>query len=107
MAHLGLNRFNRKSYTDYPQWMREEPARSLLTKTLDPRAALSPAYIPADEVQSALTAHLNGEDRSEKLCRILTFEIWLQQAFEGKYREMVSAGSPDYALSGAGPPPVP
>ena len=33
---------------------------------------------------AALEEHLNGNDRSQQLCRYLTLELWLQQVFEGR-----------------------
>ncbi|HYY58576.1 MAG TPA: asparagine synthase-related protein [Pyrinomonadaceae bacterium] len=93
MARFGLALDDRKTYTDYPQWIRQEPSRSFFKEVLGHGAALYPAYIPPEQVRSDLACHLNGEDRSESLCRILTFEIWLQQVFEGKYRPTLDARS--------------
>ena len=33
---------------------------------------------------------MRGLDRTEELCRALTFELWLQQVFEQNYRSGIS-----------------
>lgn len=74
-----------QAYSDYPAWIRQEPARSLFQSLL-----LSPKSLyrefTALNVAALWNDHMNGVDRSQPLCRIFTFEIWLQQVFERKYR---------------------
>lgn len=31
-------------------------------------------------------AHLSGGNRARRVCQALTFEIWLQQVYEGRFR---------------------
>jgi hypothetical protein len=88
MARFGLSLNGQKNYSDYAKWIRQEPSSSFFKKELDPRVALYPAYMSAEQVQSDLASHLNGEDKAENLCRVLTFEIWLRQVFEARYRNM-------------------
>ncbi len=76
-----------KNYTDYSAWLRREPARSVFEKHLKGPDRLYVEYISVTEVESRFDAHMNGEDHSDILCRYLTFEIWLQQIFNGKYRD--------------------
>jgi asparagine synthase (glutamine-hydrolysing) len=75
-----------EEYTDYPNWIRQEPARSFFTKLLTSPGALYPQYISRNSVTRELSAHFSGTNFSEKLCRYLTFEIWLQQVFNKLYR---------------------
>ncbi|MEL6900919.1 MAG: asparagine synthase-related protein [Cyanobacteria bacterium J06606_4] len=74
-------------FYDYNAWLREEPARSFVEEILFNPEALYPAYICEEKVKQHWQAHLSGEaDRFDKLGQILTFEIWLQQVFNGRYR---------------------
>lgn len=75
----------------YALWLREEPARSFVAHTLGNPAALYQAFIPAKTVRQAWERHLGGADCSKELFRYLTFEIWLQQVFEGKHRPVRGA----------------
>ena len=81
--------FNEKSnhnYTDYPSWVRREPARSIFENMLQAESSLYGEFIDRPTVLSALESHMQGENHSSYLCRCLTFELWLQQVFEQKYR---------------------
>ena len=72
---------------DYPGWIRTEPARGAFSELLANPGALYRDYISGKEVTAALEEHLNGSDRSRQLCRYLTLELWLQQVFEGRWRQ--------------------
>lgn len=84
---LGIKVGNNRGYVDYPNWIREEPARSLFQRILSNPNALYCGYISKKNVLTDLRLHLEGKDRADILCRYLTFEIWLQQVFNGEYRE--------------------
>jgi asparagine synthase (glutamine-hydrolysing) len=86
MNRFGINYDNPNEYTDYANWLRNEPARGFLNEVLLNKNALYTEFIPKDQVMKDLDNHLNGRNSEVKLCRYLTFEIWLQQVFEGKYR---------------------
>lgn len=88
MLRFGFQYNNPNSYTDYPNWIRQEPARSFFTQKLRSSSAIYPEYIDKNRVTEELKSHLNGKDYSNNLCRYLTFEIWLQQVFEGKSRQI-------------------
>ncbi len=75
-----------KAYSDYPEWLRQDPARSFINELLFDSKAIYPDYIPKDGVEAEWACHLNGVDRAERICRYLTFEIWLQQVFGGRFR---------------------
>lgn len=66
-------------YTDYPRWIRCEPARSFLEKVLHDKNALYPDFVPRPQVEMTLNEHMAGFDRSESLLRYLTVELWLRQ----------------------------
>lgn len=86
LSWYGLANPPSRGYADYAAWMRQEPARSIFKDVLTSRAALYPEYVPRERVESDLGKHFGGRDRAESLCRVLTFEIWLRQVFEGEYR---------------------
>ncbi|MDQ3847542.1 MAG: asparagine synthase-related protein [Thermoproteota archaeon] len=83
---LGHKFDNRDDYVDYQTWITQEPALSFFEKVLNNSSELYSEYIPKRQVRDAWEGHLEGEDNSSELCRYLTFEIWLQQVFEGKFR---------------------
>ncbi|MCB0171421.1 MAG: hypothetical protein KDJ52_14305 [Anaerolineae bacterium] len=87
MKPFGYNHNSKTSYTNYPLWIRQEPARTFFKETLiSNSAAIYPNYISKEHVQGDWKDHLNGENHADSLCRYLTFEIWLQQVFNGNYR---------------------
>lgn len=88
-----------RAYADYANWMRQEPARSLLGELLLGTSALHAEYVPREQVGAVMASHMKGRDRSEELCRFLTFEIWLRQVFLGEYRA-AEAESLEPAIAG-------
>ncbi|MFH1539632.1 MAG: asparagine synthase-related protein, partial [bacterium] len=81
MRRLGLPTLINTEYTNYPKWIRSEPASSFFKKTLDNHDALFPEYTSRDRALDCLSRHFSGQDRSEMLCRYVTFELWLQRVF--------------------------
>ena len=75
------------AYTDYQSWIHFDPAISIFKKLLLDPKALCQNYISKNQIIRAWEDHLNGVDRSKELCRYLTFELHLQQVFEGRWRE--------------------
>ena len=71
---------------DYPMWLRQDPARSFSNSLLRSSKAIYPDYISRKRVEADWDSHLNGVDHADAVCRYLTFEIWLQQVFEGRHR---------------------
>lgn len=88
LESFGIRYDNPLGYTDYPNWLRQEPARSFFDKILNNPSALYPAYISKEQVCNTLTRHQSGENHAEILCQYATFEIWLQQIYENSYRSM-------------------
>lgn len=89
-CRLGIKIKDQRHYTDYSAWIRQEPARSFLKKILSDKNALYQVYIDGDNVLIRLKEHLQyNRDHHNELCLALTFEIWLQQVFNGRYRESV------------------
>lgn len=75
------------NFHDYPQWIRQQPACAFFADLLQDRNALYPEYVSRSRVLNTLQAHMAGADHSESLCRYLTFELFLQQTFNGRYRQ--------------------
>jgi len=85
---FGFNFTDLNNYTDYPNWLRQEPARSFFENILYSKNAIYPEYVDKAKVQKYLSDHMqNKANYHNELCTALTFELWLQQVFEGKYRE--------------------
>lgn len=85
---LGFDFKDLSGYADYPAWIRQEPAKPFFENLLLNKNALYPEYIDRNKIHSYLRDHMErkGNYRNE-LCLALTFELWLQQVFEGKYRD--------------------
>lgn len=84
---FGYNFKDLKGYTDYPAWIRQEPSKSFFEKLLLSKNAIYSEYIDKDKIHSHLMDHM--EDKANyhnELCLALTFELWLQQVYEGTYR---------------------
>ncbi len=76
-----------RSYTDYPVWIRQEPAKSFFENMLLSKNVLYPEYIDRNKVHRYVRDHMERKaNYHNELCLALTFELWLQQVFEGKYR---------------------
>jgi len=86
LGRIGLPTKDPHSIADYTKWIRGEPARSFFQKLLNNPTALYLEYISRQRVLGDWERHLGGGNRADRLCRYLTFEIWLQQVFEGRYR---------------------
>jgi asparagine synthase (glutamine-hydrolysing) len=78
--------FKVANYADYNAWLRQEPARSIFTALFNNPKAIYPDYLPKSSVQQRWTEHLDGMNHAEIVCEYATFEIWLQQAFENRFR---------------------
>ena len=72
---------------DYTMWIKKQPAKSIFQEILLSKSALYAKYLPQNICESILADHLAGKsENSAFLCRILTFEIWLQQVFRNEFR---------------------
>jgi len=93
MKKSGRTVRNLRGYAEYDNWIREERTMSLFRERLLARDALYPEYLDRDAVRDELQAHERGPDSgAEALCRTLTFELWLQQVFEGRFRDAAELG---------------
>ncbi|MDP8247761.1 MAG: asparagine synthase-related protein [Candidatus Tritonobacter lacicola] len=84
---FGVRFKDTKGYTDYALWIRREPARSFFEKLLMNKNAMYPEYVDKNKVYTYLTDHMERKaNYHDELSLFLTFELWLQQVFEEKYR---------------------
>jgi asparagine synthase (glutamine-hydrolysing) len=83
----------RKSYTNYPLWLRVEPTRSFITKLLTNSDALYVNYIDSRIARSLVTDFLEkGNNKNlTTIGLLLTFEIYLRQLFEPQSFQKLSA----------------
>jgi len=77
-------------YTDYPSWLRAEPARSLSSTLLCDDDAAHLEFVPRGTAPRLLEEHWTGLNHAETIGRLLTLEIWLRQAVRGQLRSGVS-----------------
>ena len=76
-----------RGYTNYPEWIRQEPAKSFFEKLLLNKKALYPEYINKNKIHDYIKNHMESKaNYHDELCSALTFELWLQQVFEGRFR---------------------
>lgn len=75
-----------REFTDYNGWLRQEPARSLITRLLKAPDALYPEYCNRDVTLQDWENHLNGKDSFDRIGTVFTLELWLQQLFNNRYR---------------------
>lgn len=90
VARIGFTVADPDSYTDYPIWLRSEPAKSFVDKVLCHNDCLCADYVSPHIVKQTWREHLAGRNHSSDICRYLTLEIWLQQIYERKYLSAVS-----------------
>ena len=74
------------NYTNYPQWLREDPAKTLIDTHLNTPQARFAQYVSPEPFAKRWQAHLSGEDHSDVIGRYLTFEHYLRQVFDKSYR---------------------
>ncbi len=85
---FGLNFKDLRIYTDYESWIRQEPARSFFEKLLLNKDAMYHEYIDKNKIHAYIRNHLDKKMCCHnELCSALTFELWLQMVYKGKYRE--------------------
>lgn len=84
MKGIGLkNRFFPPSgFTDYANWLREEPARNMIEESLLHGPKHYRAYVDEADVTNKLHQHMNGETHTEFLGRVWTLEIFLTRLSE-------------------------
>ena len=69
---------------------RHDESRKVFQHVLQSPEALYREFVSEGRVHAALDAHLAEQaDHSETLCLYLTVEIWLQQLFNGKWRDQL------------------
>lgn len=84
MRALGFSYTDYKDLHDYTNWIQQKA--SLVNEILQNSKTIYPEFIDRQKVFDDWDLHLQGKDRSEKICAYLTFEIFLQQTFEKKFR---------------------
>jgi len=78
-----------KEYTDYPNWLRQNPAKGFIEYLFNGSEPLCLNYIEKDRILFPLNKIMNGSNETlytQNLCLIVTFEIWLRQLLLGELR---------------------
>ena len=74
-------------FGDYDAWLRQEPARSLVTDLLSAPDALYPEFCDREVTLQDWDNHLNGQNLFDRIGTVFTIELWLQQLFNSRYRD--------------------
>jgi asparagine synthase (glutamine-hydrolysing) len=86
LGKIGFKLRNLMEYTDYPSWIRQEPAKTFFKNVLLNKNSIFPEFIDNNKIQHYLSNHMSLKyDYHNELCLVLTFEIWLKQVFEKEY----------------------
>lgn len=84
---LGLGR--NQQFHDYANWLRRDPGKRFVEQILTSPTRLYPEFIDGQSVVDLWTTHQEGRNRARRLLHYVTFEVWLQQVFEGRYRSSI------------------
>jgi asparagine synthase (glutamine-hydrolysing) len=81
---IGIPIDSGRDYHRYPVWIRSSPSRAVFERLLLSPSPLHKDFLPNLNVAEVWRDHLRGYDRSEQLCRLMTFEVWLRQIYQGE-----------------------
>ncbi len=84
MKGIGLKNkfFFPSGFTDYANWLREEPAKTMIEESLLHGPKHYSQYVNVADVTKKLHQHMNGAIHTEFLGRVWTLEIFLNQLAE-------------------------
>lgn len=74
-------------FADYNTWLRQEPARSHISRLLQAPDALYPEFCDRQITLQDWENHQNGQGLCDRIGTIFTLELWMQQLFNGRYRD--------------------
>jgi asparagine synthase (glutamine-hydrolysing) len=75
------------SYTDVYNWIKQPDTAALIVKILDPKKALYRQFKDVNYIDLYVNPHLHRRmNFSKQIMGALTFEIWLQQILNGRYK---------------------
>lgn len=75
------------SYSDYPDWLRKNPALDFVKEVLLHNDCICNELDVGRDIALAIKEHLQGKNNAQFICVCLTLELWLQQIFNGKFRK--------------------
>ncbi|HEX2959961.1 MAG TPA: asparagine synthase-related protein [Chitinispirillaceae bacterium] len=75
-----------RNYVNHLQRTLNNPGRVFLDDLFKNQNAIYPQFLKREDVLSVWKNHINGKCNVSLVNRYATFEIWLQQIFEKKYR---------------------
>ncbi len=74
-------RWRSDSFTDYPSWIRQSPAREFFFELLTNKNALIFDFVDPALIRRYLNRHLRGLNCAERIGRYATFELWLRRFY--------------------------
>lgn len=87
---IGLPVRDTRNYVSHLQRTLRNPGLTFLCELLNNKHALYTQYVKRAEVLSVWDNHISGKHNVALVNRYATFELWLQQIFEKKYRPGIS-----------------
>ncbi len=84
--HIGLPVKDNRNYVSHLHRTLENPGRTFLDELFKNKNALYPQFLKREDVCSVWENHINGRYSISLVNRYATFEIWLQQIFEKRFR---------------------
>jgi asparagine synthase (glutamine-hydrolysing) len=86
LIRFGIRLPDRTQFTDYDNWLRQEPGKSVFSELLFDGNSLYPEYVSRKTARYLWREQQAGLNRADQLCRIVTFELWLRQVFRNEFR---------------------
>jgi len=86
LRRFGLPVYDSKLHFDIKETLRHRKNLALATSILTDKKSFYPEYIQGEFTVNAVRGHTSS-DKIKRLCRILTFEIWMRQLNYGDFRE--------------------
>ena len=83
-----------REFADYDAWLRQEPARSFITRLLHSPDAFYPEFCNREVTLQDWENHLNGHNLFDRIGTIFTIELWMQQLFNSRYRHGINDSIP-------------
>jgi asparagine synthase (glutamine-hydrolysing) len=80
------NRSRHTPFANYADWLRTSPGKTVCERLLQDPHAHYHAYANARQISELWQRHLKGENHTNILGRHLTFELYLRQLFDARYR---------------------
>jgi asparagine synthase (glutamine-hydrolysing) len=86
----GIIKPRSKHLAAYSDWLRTGIGYIAYNKILNNKNALYKEYVHDVSISKYFDEHMSGTDKTQFLSRCFTFEVWLQQLINNKYRDYIN-----------------